>query len=251
MTPYLIIFFHLLFPGNIIELMKERIIDTAIGSGIAFFASLFLVPAWEKNSIKSYMTEMLSANEKYYEAIVQQFLHHSKGNTLQSKISRREVLIVLANLSDAFTRMLSEPKRHRRGAKNVHRFVVINHTLISHLSTLSYLLQNSNIQFETEDFIPLIHNTKLYIKNARYELTMQQDEIVDPDLSSLKVLHEKVSELVEKRKVEIINGQLETPTKKVLVETKSVADQFNYIFSDAAVIYKICTEHNTEMSQAK
>jgi uncharacterized membrane protein (TIGR01666 family) len=251
MTPYLIIFFHLLFPGNIIELMKERIIDTAIGSGIAFFASLFLVPAWEKNSIKSYMTEMLTANEKYYEAIVQQFLDHSKGNTLQSKMSRREVLIVLANLSDAFTRMLSEPKRHRRGAKNVHRFVVINHTLISHLSTLSYLLQNSNIQFETEDFIPLIHNTKLYIKNARYELTMQQDEIVDPDLSSLKVLHEKVSALVEKRKVEIINGQLETPTKKELVETKSVADQFNYIFSDAAVIYKICMEHNNEMGQAK
>jgi hypothetical protein len=74
---------------------------------------------------------------------------------------------------------------------------------------------------------------------------------VDPDLSSVKLLNEKVSALVEKRKKEIINGQLETPTKKELVETKSITDQFNYIFSDAAVIYKICTEHDMEMSQAK
>jgi uncharacterized membrane protein (TIGR01666 family) len=251
MTPYLILFFHLLAPGSIIEVVKERIIDTAIGSGIAYLASLFLVPAWEKNSIKTYMTEMLEANEKYYGAIAQQFLDHDKLHTGELKTNRRLVLIVLANLSHAFTRMLSEPRRHRRGTKNVHRFVVMNHTLVSHLSTLSYLLQHSVIRLETGDFISLIHNTKLYFKNSLYVFSLEYDKIVDPDLSSVKLLNEKVSALVEKRKKEIINGQLETPTKKELVETKSITDQFNYIFSDAAVIYKICTEHDMEMSQAK
>ena len=53
------------------------------------------------------------------------------------------------------------------------------------------------------------------------------------------------------RKVEIMNGQLETATKKELVEMKSVTDQFNFIFSDAAVIYKISMEHNTEMMDEK
>lgn len=251
MTPYLIIFFHLLFPGSITELMKERIIDTAMGSAIAFFASLFLVPAWEKNSIKAYMVEMMEANEKYYDAIVQQFLDGKKSNGQQMKIARRAVLVVLANLSDAFTRMLSEPRRHRRGAKNVHRFVVVNHTLISHLSTLAYLLQHSTLQFETRDFVSLVHNTRLHFKNTLHVLLMNHDKVVEPDLNSLRDLEEKVAALVEKRKTEILQGQLETATKKELVETKSVTDQFNYIFSDAAVIYKISLEHDKEMIAAK
>ena len=70
-------------------------------------------------------------------------------------------------------------------------------------------------------------------------------------MDSLKILNEQVDALVEKRKMEIANGQLETPAKKELVETKSVTDQFNYIFSDAAVIYKISLEHDKEMMNAK
>ncbi len=250
MTPYLMIFFQLLFPGNINELMKERIIDTGIGSAIAFFASLFLVPAWEKNSIRTYMKEMLEANNKYYEAICSHFLNEQAADADEIKKARRTALIVLANLSDAFTRMLSEPKRHRRGTKNVHRFVVLNHTLVSHLATLSYLFQGSRFSFSPADFIGMIHNTKLHFHNSIKTLEQNIDNLQDPDLGNLDTLNEKISALVEKRKTEIANGQLETATKKELVETKSVADQFNYIFSDIAVISKVVAAHDHEMGPA-
>ncbi len=250
MTPYLMIFFQLLFPGNINELMKDRIIDTGIGSAIAFFASLFLVPAWEKNSIRAYMTEMLEANKKYYEAICRHFMEAQPADADEIKKARRAALVVLANLSDAFTRMLSEPKRHRQGTKNVHRFVVLNHTLVSHLATLSYLLQGARFNIPPADFIGLVHNTKLYFNNSIHILQQQSDKVRDPDLDNLKTLNEKIAALVEKRKTEIANGQLETVTKKEMVETKSVADQFNYIFSDVAVISKVCAEHDSEMGIA-
>jgi uncharacterized membrane protein (TIGR01666 family) len=248
MTPELIIFFNFLYPGNIGELMQDRIIDTAIGSAIAFFASLFLIPAWERHSIRAYMVEMLQANEKYYQAIASQFLPGAVLDTTAIKMARRNVLIVLANLSDAFTRMLSEPKRHRQGIKNVHKFVSINHTLISHLATLSWYLQTNKVSFRSAHLEPWIEATMQYFKTAESLLAEPQENTALPPKPDLGALQAMINSLVEKRKAELINGQLETPTKKELVETKSVTDQFNYILSDASVIYKLCVEHDTEMN---
>ncbi|MEO7264763.1 MAG: FUSC family membrane protein [Ferruginibacter sp.] len=249
MTPYLIIFFHFLYPGNIRELMLDRFIDTAIGSVIAFLASLFLVPSWERYSVRIYMLEMLQANEKYYHTVATHFTGDTIVNTEQIKIARRAVLIVLANLSDAFTRMLSEPKRHRQGVKNVHRFVAINHTLISHLATLSYLLQISKVKFRSADLLPLINNTEMYFKNTTLLLSMNQVGTEPYENSNVKPLQEKLGRLVEKRKLELLNGQLETTTKKELIETKSVIDQFDFILSDAAAIHKISREYEDELQR--
>jgi uncharacterized membrane protein (TIGR01666 family) len=247
MTPYLIIFFHFLYPGDIRDLMLDRIIDTAIGSAIAFLASLFLVPSWERHSIRAYMMEMLQANEKYYNTVATHFTADTPVNSEQIKTTRRAVLIVLANLSDAFTRMLSEPKRHRHGAKNVHRFVVINHTLISHLATLSYLLQITRVKFRSPDLLPLIQKTDIHFKNAVSLLSMENKSIEPNETGNLQPLQEKLATLIEKRKWELMNSQLETPTKKELIETKSVLDQFNFILSDASAIHKISIEYDAEM----
>ncbi|HSN62179.1 MAG TPA: hypothetical protein VLR49_14665 [Ferruginibacter sp.] len=161
--------------------------------------------------------------------------------------SRLAVLIALANLSDAFTRMLSEPKRFRQGVKNVHRFVAINQTLVSHMTSLSYLLQTELINFRSADILPVIENTQLYFKNAESILSLGEGELQKPDSSGLKYINEKVLNLLEKRKIEIAEGKLETNLKKELVETKSVIDQFNFIYRNAAAIYKISSEHDAEM----
>jgi len=244
MTPYLLIFFHFLYPGELRELMRDRIIDTVIGSVIAFLSSLFLVPAWERHSIRTYMTEMLEANEKYYRAVALQFIPGRTLETAEIKIARRNVLIVLANLSDAFTRMLSEPRRHRQGIKNVHKFVVINHTLISHLATLSYLLQTNKVSFRSADLLPWIDAAVIYFETAAKQLSAPGNKAELPTTPDLSALQEKINSLVDKRRSEISQGQLETATKRELVEAKSVTDQFNYILSDATVIYKLCTEHD-------
>ena len=251
MTPYLLIFFQFLYPANIRELMLERVADTIIGSGIAFLASLFLVPAWERGNIKMYMIKMLEANEKYYGVITAYFTQHSAIEKHPVKIARREVLIALANVSDAFNRMLSEPKRHRHGEKNAHNFVVINHTLTAHLTTLSYLLQTGKNKWSAEHLLPVIENTALYFKNARHILLKEKELMISPDSGALRKMNKNVNLLLEKRKTEIAEGNLETITKKELVETKSVTDQFNYIFGDAAAIYTLCREYDRAMTFIK
>ena len=65
MTPYLLLFFHLLYPADFKALLTDRVIDTAIGSVIAFIASIFFIPKWERAAIKAYMIKMLEESNNY------------------------------------------------------------------------------------------------------------------------------------------------------------------------------------------
>ena len=246
MTTYLVIFFHYLYPGDIQEIMLERLIDTAIGSTIAFFASLFIIPAWEKHSIKSYMVSMLEASDHYYTEVALHFAVMVPVSTQKINLARREALIALANLSGAFTRMMTEPKRFRHGLKNVHRFVSLNHTLVSHITSLSYLLQTERNGFRSPHVVPVVENTKVFFKNAMMALSIGAADQQKPDNTALKQLNEKVQQLLDKRKIEITEGQLETAAKKQLVETKSITDQLNFIHSNASAIFKISSTHDAD-----
>jgi uncharacterized membrane protein YccC len=249
MTPYLLIFFHLLYPYDLKELMIDRLVDTAIGSAIALIASLFLVPAWESGAIRLLMVKMIEANDKYYSLVAGSFCSAGPVNADQIKIARKEAMVALANLSDAFTRMLSEPKRFRQGIKNIHRFVVLNHNLSAHLATLSYFLQAKQNPFRSADLLPVTQQTRLHFHNTVKLLNEFEGELQKPDNSYLRKVNETLAVLVEKRKEEVANGELETPTKRIMVDSKSVIDQFNYIFSDAGAISKIATDYNKEMDE--
>jgi uncharacterized membrane protein YccC len=247
MTTYLLIFFHYLYPGNINQIMLERITDTAIGSVIAFFASLFLVPAWEKNSIRSYMVKMLEVNNAYYRNIARHFEANLPIDSEAIKKDRRAVLIALANMSDAFTRMISEPKRFQQGIKHIHRFVSVNHSIIAHLSSLSYLLQKEENAFRSPLVNEVVLQTELHFHNAVHVLLMARAQVQKNDSTAIAAMNHQVQALVDKRKAEIAAGALETDTKSELVKTKSVTDQFNFIHGNASVIYKICCEYEAEM----
>lgn len=246
MTTYLVIFFHYLYPGDINQIMLERLVDTAIGSVIAFFASLFIIPAWERHSIKSYMVSMLETSDRYYTEVALHFAVMVPINAQKINIARREALVSLANLSDAFTRMMTEPKRFRQGLKNVHRFVSLSHTLMSHITSLSYLLQTEQNSFRSSDVVPVVESTRLFFKNAMTVLSLGNAEPQKPDSTALKLINEKVQKLVDERKVEIARGDLETAAKKQLVETKSVTDQLNFIYSNASALFKISKTHDAE-----
>ena len=242
MTPELLIFFHLLSPGSLMSVLTDRLLDTAIGSAIAFIASAFLIPAWESSTIKNYMVSMLEANEHYLTTIANAFTSTEKTDLEKIKKARRDVLIALANLSDAFSRMLSEPKRYQKGIESIHRFVVLNHTLTSHIATLSYYHNVRHNKFRSPALIPVIENNRLQLSNAIHYLELTDVAIIKANKGPLKNINEYTNELLEKRKGEIAQGKLETETKQTLVEVKSVIDQFNYIYGITGSISKTAKE---------
>jgi uncharacterized membrane protein YccC len=239
MTPYIIIFFHLLNPATFKAVLMDRFIDTVIGSAIAFGASLFLFPAWEREKIRPVMINMLKEASDYLHSTTC-FL--GGGSTVEQhkhKVARKDALVALANLSDTFNRMVSEPKRMQHNMKEIHHFVVLCHMLMSYIATLSQFIQRRDIAELSDEFLLLINYLIDYLNNAKGILegsTVTED--VEQMKQALREVNDHANSILQKRQLELTQGVKESETKKQLVRVKSIVDQFNFIYNAACDINK-------------
>jgi uncharacterized membrane protein (TIGR01666 family) len=138
MTPYVLVVFHLLDSSHFKTIVQDRLVDTAIGSLIAFAANFLLVPAWEREQIKTYMAAATKNCLAYFNDVAARF-SGKQVTELQYKLDRKNAFVAQANLSEAFSRMLAEPKNKQKDSKRILQFVVLIHTLTSHIATLSHI----------------------------------------------------------------------------------------------------------------
>lgn len=243
MTAYILIFFHLIYPGDFTALIKDRVIDTTIGSVIAFAANIFLMPSWEKGKIRPLMVKMLENAIQYFILVSDAF---SKGEPVPQHtlhFARKNALVALANLSDAFNRMLSEPKSQQKGIKQIHKFVVLNHMLTSYIAGLSAYLKAGAVPYTSAEFNKVVEDVKQYFLSSVQVLdgTAETGKTVS-HAASIHMLNEKANTLLQKGQEELQEGRLQTATNKALFNVKSVVDQFNLVYKAAADIYKVsCT----------
>ncbi len=230
LTPYLVLFYYFLHPVNLLNLMADRFIDTAIGSVIAYLCSLFLLPLWEQDSILRVLSKMNRAATHYFKIIADGFNNRMPDNKA-IKVARKANFTALANGSGAFNRMLSEPKRYQAGIKEIHRYVALNQLLSSHLASLSYFLYNNSEYFKPVDLEPSAKLILDELNNAYYHLEHTPGLVVDTDQAVLNPVFTHSNKILKKRKEEVSIGILETETKKELVATKSITDQFIFIYS--------------------
>ena len=228
MTPYILLLFHLLSNASFQTIIIDRVTDTAIGSVIAFLANLILLPAWEQEQVSQYMLETIRSNKDYFTTIAGTFAGNPVSNTIY-KVSRKNAFVALANLSDAFTRMLAEPKSKQKNIKPLHQFVVLNHMLTSHIATLSYYVKPLAEKFASHDFMPLIHNTTAHLEEAEKIIAETPGETVVPENLTHNAIQQHLQHLLQARRKELQAGILQSETQKKLTEFKPIADQFNFI----------------------
>ena len=239
MTPYILLLFHLLYGGNTQAVLTDRVIDTAIGSAIAFLANFLLIPVWERDQIKTYLAQAIQDNMQYFRDVASAFTGNASSVT-QYKISRKDAFVSLANLSDAFSRMLMEPKRKQTNSKEIHQLVVLNHILTSHNATLSYYVQPLSKKYSSEDFSIVIEQVLAQLQEAK-EL-LDKNYVSAPQLTAAPqfAAEQRVQQLMETRRKELQQGITETDTRQTLSELKPLVDQFNFILGVAADIKKTC-----------
>ena len=138
-TPYVLLLFHLLYPADFRSVLTDRVIDTLIGSALAFLANIFIIPSWERERITDDMVKLIETNPAYFRDVAAVFLGRP-ADVQGYKLSRKNAFVALANLSDAFGRMLSEPRSRHQQSEPLYQFVVSNHMLTTHIATLSYYL---------------------------------------------------------------------------------------------------------------
>ena len=239
MTPYLVIFFDLIYPSALTSLLYDRLLDTSIGSAIAFVASLFFVPVWEHTTIKKYMDAATEKNIAYYNKLA---LHFTSNDTLSKeelKPLRQQALTALANVSDAFNRMLSEPKRFQKNVEQVYKFVVLNHILTSHFSALAFYLTENKSIFKSVLFLPVIKNTVVNLEESINVLNGLTSSLFNENTLNINEhFTVETEKLQAQRKLEITDRNLETSTKTQFIETKSIIDQFTFIYNVSLDIKK-------------
>ncbi len=135
LTIFLVISLHFLNPLQFQALIVERLVDTAIGSVIAFLVSRFIFPVWGHSEIWQSMQRMLDANRQYFS---QAWLAVTTGqsDTPAYDLARQSAVVALTNLSNNFQTVLSEPQQPPE-ASAIHQFVIANHMLTGHIAALS------------------------------------------------------------------------------------------------------------------
>ena len=157
MTPYILILFSFL-GANTINLAQERIIDTLIGSAIAFTASYLFLPSWEFKQLDKFMREVLIANYNYL-LIAGQGMFENSIDITAYKLARKNVYVSTANIGSAFQRMVSEPKNKQIRINEVQKFVVLNHILSSYIATLIFRISQNEIQNASKDALKLVRRS--------------------------------------------------------------------------------------------
>ena len=245
-TLYLLFMFHILEPNDFSEVAEERIIDTVIGCIVAFLASILLPPIWERQQIGELMQQLVKDIIDYFESVAYVFTGQPYNKQL-SKEKRKQSWVSLANVSEAFTRMLSEPKSKRKDSKEFHRFVISSHMLVSHLATLSYYADSLKPEYIMQDYHPLI-------KASVAELTTAAKLLANPDFNAPQkstynpqaMLDAKINALMQMRQQELQQGQLESENKRYISTFKSITDQFYFVYKTSQDLQKISKKVKAE-----
>lgn len=166
LTVYIIITFHFLSPDEFGTLIKERVLDTVIGSVIAAVISRFVLPAWGHEEIETSMRDVLNANQKYFIASWNAVRNNNLTGSQEYKLARQSAIVALTNLTDNFQRMLAEPKQSARSPQ-VHQFVIANHMLTGHIAALS----SENLSRE------IVGGVEPVVKAVEQELQLAEENI--------------------------------------------------------------------------
>ncbi len=185
-TIYIVIGLHLLHAGNLSTIVSDRLIDTLIGSGIAFIVVALIPLIGENGRSRKILVDVIEANKAYAGAIAV-----SKENEIsvnpQHEILRKHVSRELANLSDAFQRLQYAPNSKQEKLIIVYRCITVHNLLFTHISMLIATLMKKENRIVRKDAGDLIQNTLIHLSNASKMLTSAPSENLESGIPRNKV----------------------------------------------------------------
>ena len=136
-----VIFIYGILRPDILTVIQYRILDTVIGAGLAFFATLILWPAWGFLNMNNNLKDCLIANKNFLTQIAAFYSLHEK-EPVSLRIARKKAFHETSNLSGAFQQMVQEPKSKQKKVNEVYELVTLSHAFLSSLASLSSYIQN-------------------------------------------------------------------------------------------------------------
>jgi uncharacterized membrane protein YccC len=206
MTIYIFLSFNFLNPGKVNIIFKDRIIDTVIAGIVVFITSKFVFPVWEHSQNLNLMKKSLLANYSYFNTVITQL---NTGNIpiQEYKMKRKDAIISLANLSDNFQRMLSDPENKQKKMEIVLQFVNTSHLITAYIASLSQYYA-TNKQFSEIDFDGWKKKIGSELQLAIAILNQDQSIFELKNSPNNEPEDEILDKLLVKRKNEIIENEI-------------------------------------------
>lgn len=240
MTVYIFLIFDFMKPGNFNDIFLERLFDTLIAAVIVFLVSYLVLPVWEHQKNKTLILKYIKSNDKYFNRIID-ILNQKNIDIQDYKMSRKEAIISLANLSDNFQKMLSDPKDQQKNLENIHLFVTTAHLFTAYVASLSqYALKGENYsEIDLSGWKNKINNELIIAKSILESEKPEEKNTLSLEISTA----DQVDELLEKRKKEIREEEfLDRRDPKVishLTELKNIKELLELIYNEAREQRKI------------
>ncbi|AZA99558.1 FUSC family protein [Chryseobacterium joostei] len=248
MTIYVFLSFNFLNPGKVNIIFKDRVLDTAIAGIIAFAVSYIVLPVWEHTQNLDLMKKSAADNLIYFQSVISKFLQ-GDFDIEDYKMKRKNAIISLANLSDNFQRMISDPKNQQKKLEVVHQFVATSHLVTAYTASLSQY-SKSNEQYpeiDAESWSRKIEaemqQTSTLLNGDDVDEALKMESRLEPEDSSIE-------DMLMKRKTEIEENEIvdrRDPDKiSHLTELKNIHDILELIYDVAKEQRKVIEKYRSE-----
>ncbi|MGG7035452.1 MAG: FUSC family membrane protein [Flavobacterium sp.] len=184
-TMYIVFIYGIVTP-NIEEVIQYRIMDTLVGSILAFLANHFLWPSWEFLKTPIYLKNSIEANRNYLKEI--SIFYNKKGevSTLY-RLARKNAFIEVGNLMASFQRMTQEPKSKQKQLSQIYKLAEFNHSLLSSSASLGTYIQSHKTTSASKSFNVVmdtaIRNLENAIKVLKGETIVETEDTKNDDLA--------------------------------------------------------------------
>ncbi|MBB6681739.1 FUSC family protein [Aequorivita sp. 609] len=235
-----VVFIYALLQPDTFSVIQFRVIDTAIGAGLATLGNLLLWPAWEIESMQKTLVKSLHANRVYLEEIINYY--NRKGEVSDKyKVARKKAFLEMSDLSSAFQRMTQEPKSKQKNLDKVYEIAMLNHTFLSSLASLSTYILNNPTTPATDNFNKVSNRIVENLKFAEAILTSEKHSEINREL----VEPEDIFEVTYGKSInlsEVSGSEKDKKLVSVLEEEHLIREQLKWLLEMSKKIPKVLME---------
>ncbi|KAF2516869.1 FUSC family protein [Flavobacterium salilacus subsp. salilacus] len=224
-----VVFVYSMLNPDISQVIQYRIVDTAIGAGLAFIANYFFWPSWEFIQLPVFIKKSIEANRNYLEEI--SLLYNKKGSVPTSyRVARKNAFIEVGNLTASYQRMTQEPKSKQKQQLQVYKLAVLNHTLLSSLASLGTYIQSHHTTKASDAFNVVV---QAVARNLNYTIALlnMDEQAKEIQLAQKEELAARFTELKNIRIRELQESQLtdEETFKLKMQEAQLIIEQLVWL----------------------
>jgi len=225
LTPYLLLLYSFLGVSTI-EILKERVVDTVIGSLLAFTSSYIIFPSWESKNIQTSMRKLLIANYNYLVKALEYIVGIEVSQTAY-KLVRKDVYVNMANMTSTFQRMITEPKSKQKNAKDLNKFLIYSHILSSYSVALVTVVLTADRNALTAEHVRLMRKSlKLLAQTIlQFKFTVDDEMFNEAEIKAPSPMPESATENEE---VKLITEQISF-ISKITQDLNKICDKMELL----------------------